>query len=248
MPESQVDLATLFNKVTEALQGEKDSLNEADSYNHDHGDHMVENFKAITEALEQKRGAPPAEQLAYASERLNQSFSSDSAKLYSQGLTRAANQLQGQPTITNENAVSLVQSLLGGEENEPPSMPATRSKPGSGTNLNTLLTAGTAYMQAQKEGASPLEALIKAVMSGSQMNQSSHQSQSGQVVGGTLISALSAMLGGAKPQPKPRPKPASRPKAKPKTKPKPKPATHPKPKTKPKSVSKSKPKPKRRTE
>src|SRR4030042_4457351 len=100
MPESEVDLAKLFNQVTEVLQGEKDSLNEADSYNHDHGDHMVENFKLITEALEQRQGASPAEQLAYASEVLGQSSNTGSARSYSEGLFRAANQLQGQPTIT----------------------------------------------------------------------------------------------------------------------------------------------------
>ncbi len=72
MPENEVDLAKLFNTVTEALQGEKDSLNAADSVNHDHGDHMVENFKVISAALEQKRGSTPSEQLAFASEKLSQ--------------------------------------------------------------------------------------------------------------------------------------------------------------------------------
>ena len=71
MSESEVDLAKLFDTVTEALKGKKDSLNEADSYNHDHGNNMVENFTVITDALKQKSDAPPSEQLAYASEVLN---------------------------------------------------------------------------------------------------------------------------------------------------------------------------------
>jgi hypothetical protein len=53
-----------------------------------------------------------------------------------------------------------------------------------------------AYMQASQQGASPPEALINAVMAGSQMNASPHHSQSGQLVTSTLLSAISSMLGG----------------------------------------------------
>jgi hypothetical protein len=244
MPESEVDLAKLFNTVTEVLNGEKEALNQADSYNHDHGDHMVENFKAITAALEQKRGAPPAEQLAFASEKLNQNLNSGSAKIYAQGLAQAAGQLQGQDAITSENAVSLVQALLGGGGNELQSLYESK-----GSNLGNLLTTGTALMQAKEKGGSPLEALLKALMAGSQMNQSSHHSQSGQTVGGTLLSALGAMLGVSKPKPKPEPKPKPVSKPKPRTKPKakPKPKAEPKPKPKPRPASKPKPRAKPKT-
>lgn len=240
MSESEVDLAGLFNSVTEALKTEKDSLNDADRYNHNHGDHMVENFQVITSALEQKRGAPPAEQLAYASTVLGQSSNSGSARLYSEGLSRAADQFQGQPTITSENAMSLVQALLGGGGEQMPSPPDSAAEATRGTNLETLLTAGSTFMEAKEDGASPLEAILKAVMAGSQMSQSSHQSQSGQTVGSTLIGALGSILGGEKPKPKPKPKP----KAKPKTKPKPKAATKSKPKAQAKAKPKAKPKPK----
>ena len=59
MSEQEVDLSKLFNAVTKALKTEQASLNEADSYNHDHGDNMVTNFKVITKALKQKQGASP---------------------------------------------------------------------------------------------------------------------------------------------------------------------------------------------
>jgi hypothetical protein len=253
MPESEVDLARLFKQVTEVLQSERDSLNEADNYNHNHGSNMVKNFEVITAALEQKRGASPSEQLAYASEALGQSSNTGSAQLYTQGLSRAANQLQGQSGITGQNAISLVQALLGGGEQEGTSQVEASRKSSGGTNLSTLLTAGSAYLEAKQDGASPLEALLKAVMAGSQMNQSTHHSQSGQAVGGTLLSALGSILGGEAPKPKPKPKPKSRPKReteeKPKAKPKAKPKTKPKPKTaaKPKSKPKTKSKPKPKT-
>lgn len=244
MPESEIDLAKLFSTVVEALQGEKDSLNEADSYNHDHGDHMVQSFQIIAEALGQKQGASPAEQLAYASEKLGQSSNSGSARLYAQGLTRAANRLQGQQAITAENAMGLVQALLGGEGDVPLLQTEGRGKSSGESGLGSLITAGSTFVQAKQEGDSALEALMKAVMSGSQMNESSHQSQSGQVVGGTLIDTISAMFGGEKPKSKPKPK--AKPKSKPKTaaKPKAKPKSESKPKTKPKTESKPKARPK----
>ena len=113
MPANEVDLVSLFSQVTELLKGRQASLNAADSINHDHGDHMVENFKVITAALEQKRSASPAEQLTFASAALKQSSNTGSAQQYSQGLTRAAEKLQGQTAITGENALGLVQALLG---------------------------------------------------------------------------------------------------------------------------------------
>jgi hypothetical protein len=51
MPKKAMNLATLFGGVTKALAENQASLNEADSYNHDHGDNMVQNFKVISKAL-----------------------------------------------------------------------------------------------------------------------------------------------------------------------------------------------------
>ncbi|MBN2549379.1 MAG: DAK2 domain-containing protein [Anaerolineales bacterium] len=284
MPETEIDLARLFNTVAKALQENQASLNETDAYNHNHGDNMVNNFKVITRAVKRKKGATPSEQLAYASQVLGKKSGSGSARLYTQGLAQAAAQLQGQQAVTPQNAVTLVQSLMGGNAAAPqvsqpaqpqssdmlgglmgallgggasapqpsqpaeaqssdmlgglmgallgggasapqPSQPAqpqssdmlgglmgallggetAQTQPqsgsqagGGGFDLGTLLTAGAAYMQANQQGASPIEALIQAVMAGSQMNNAPHHSQSGQLVASTLISTIGSMLGGKK--------------------------------------------------
>jgi hypothetical protein len=65
-----LDLGSLFQAVTRNLLENQNVLNQADTYNHDHGDNMVQFFKMITEAMETKQGADPADQLAYASELL----------------------------------------------------------------------------------------------------------------------------------------------------------------------------------
>lgn len=45
---SPIDLLKMFQGVTWQLQKNKESLNQADEYNHDHGDNMVETFEVIT--------------------------------------------------------------------------------------------------------------------------------------------------------------------------------------------------------
>ncbi len=347
MPTTQVDLYTLFNAVNQALKENKTSLNDADSYNHNHGDNMVKNFKVITKALKEKQGAAPTDQLEYASQVLSRTSKSGSAQMYSQGLAQAATRLKGQPAVTSSNAMDLVQALLGGGQQpgqptqpgsgdmmgqllgslmgggapaeqpvqppdnqspdllgglmgallggespspqnaQPPAqqadplgglmgalmggespapqtphppaqqadplgglmgalmgdssgdqssysssagqshtpsapssqqpdmlgglmgallggdssqgqsnMPASAPQSGGGINLNTLLTGAMAYMQASQQGAAPLQALIQAVMAGSQMNSTPSHTQSGQLVAGTLINTLGALLGG----------------------------------------------------
>jgi len=86
MPETNLDLLTLFQSVTETLKENQTSLNEADTYNHDHGDNMVKTFEVINKALEQKPDAAMSDQLAYASQKLAKSSKSGSAQLYAQNL------------------------------------------------------------------------------------------------------------------------------------------------------------------
>ena len=77
---SNIDLLSLFNNVSGVLQKNKTSLNKADDHNGDHGDNMVQTFEMITQAMKEKSGADPADQLAYASQLLRKS-KSGSAKL-----------------------------------------------------------------------------------------------------------------------------------------------------------------------
>ena len=110
---SAVDLVKLFGSVAKTLTQNQTSLNEADTYNHDHGDNMVQTFEVITQAMKEKKNASAADQLAYASEILRSKSGSGSAKIYAEGLKDAATQFSGQKSITADNALQLVQTLLG---------------------------------------------------------------------------------------------------------------------------------------
>ncbi len=283
MPETQVDLGSLFGAVSASLAENRDSLNQADAYNANHGDNMVKNFRTISRAVNQKKGSTPTDQLAYASQVLGKNVASGSARMYSQGLAQAAEQLRGHPAVTQDNAMVLLQSLLGGQsaptssqgaaagdplsgllgaimgggqtegqanpqtdmlggllssmlggtsgqapeqfgspsgqanqqedmlggllssmmggasgQSQPQPQPSAPTGQAGGMNMNTLLTAGMAFLQARQQGSSTVQALVNALMAGSQMNSSPHHSQSGQLVATTLINTISSML--AKPQ------------------------------------------------
>lgn len=243
MSRSKVNLLKAFQAASQALSQNQSALNQADTYNHDHGDNMVEIFRVITQAMEAKKNASPADQLAYASELLR-SQQSGSAKIYSQGLAQAADQFHGK-SIKQNNVLQLIQSLLGGQAAQSgatlaPADPLSSllgglmggpSQPGSqtaqsegsaassdplsallgglmggsnqpetqggqgGLDLGSLLSMGLSLLQSNQQGGSGLESLLNTLVSGSQMGNSDHRTQSGKIVANTLLNAILPMLG-----------------------------------------------------
>ena len=51
---TRIDLAKLFGAVASNLGEKRETLNQADTYNNDHGDHMVEIFEVVTQAVKEK--------------------------------------------------------------------------------------------------------------------------------------------------------------------------------------------------
>lgn len=120
MATQSIDLAQLFGSVVNTLDQNKTTLNQADSYNHNHGDNMVEIFQVVTQAIQAKSNATPAEQLAYASQLLQTKSQSGSAKLYAEGLKDASAKLGGKTTVTPNTAVELLQALMGTQKKVSP--------------------------------------------------------------------------------------------------------------------------------
>ncbi len=209
-----LDLVNLFQAVANTLATNRQSLNQADTYNHDHGDNMVQAFQLITQAMQQKKGAAPAAQLSHASKVLGQQ-KSGSAQLYAQGLAKAADKFKGQSQVTPDNAMMLVQALLGSDQPLPSQpqqsgagdllgallgaatqaqAPAAQSQGSDGLGMDDLLNAGMAFLNTKAQGGSNLEAAINALVQGSAVGSSSaHRSQSGALVVNALLQAISAM-------------------------------------------------------
>jgi hypothetical protein len=220
MAEKSVDLAKLFGSVAKTLVANQDSLNKADTYNHDHGDNMVQIFEVITQAMKEKADASPADQLAYASQLLSSKTQSGSAQLYATGLSDAAAQFKGSKSITTDTAMTLIQTLLGAQSS---TSVTTEQSQGSGTadllgsllggltgttqttenaaetsplsqiDVGQLLNAGLAFAQTKQSGGSNMDAILNAVVSSSKMSDSAHRSQSGALVANTLLQAVSQM-------------------------------------------------------
>lgn len=219
MATQNVDLAQLFGTVATALAQNQTTLNKADTYNHDHGDNMVEIFEVITQAMKEKGSAAPADQLAYASELLRAKTKSGSAKLYAEGLANASTKLQGKKAVTTNTAMTLIQALLGAQKKVPTSTLTSKTSTDTGTDLlgsllggltgttttqstsksaskidiNKLLKAGMSYVEAKQSGSSDLDAILNAVVSSSRMGDSDYHTQSGSIVANTLLQALTSM-------------------------------------------------------
>ncbi len=57
MSKDEVNLASVFRSVTQALSENQQNLDAADGYNGDHGTNMVQTFQTITAALQKKQGS-----------------------------------------------------------------------------------------------------------------------------------------------------------------------------------------------
>jgi hypothetical protein len=137
----KIDLSALFGTVAKTMAQNQSQLNTADTYNHDHGDNMVQIFEVITQAMKEKQNAAPADQLAYASQLLREKSQSGSAQLYAEGLSDAATQFQGAKSINTNTAMTLIQTLLGAQGSVP------TSGGGSGDLLGSLLGGLTGAQQ-----------------------------------------------------------------------------------------------------
>jgi hypothetical protein len=128
--QAQIDLLSLFKQVSKSVKQNKDTLNQADSYNHDHGDNMVEIFDVITQAMKAKKNAEPADQLEYAAQILRKKSTSGSGKIYADNLQNAAKQVLGKE-INVGTILTILQALMGASKKS--------GKSGSDDLLGSLL-------------------------------------------------------------------------------------------------------------
>jgi len=173
-------LPSILKAVSKTLSENEAALNEADTYNHNHGTNIAAAFTAASKAVARKKDLPVAEQLAFASEVM-QGSSSGSAKIYAQGLATAAQQFQGKQL--NENTIGLlINSMMGMQE------PAQASSGAANANLLGSLLGGLTGAQSQPSqpsGGDLLGSLLGSL--------SGAQSQPSQPSGGDLLGSL---LGG----------------------------------------------------
>jgi hypothetical protein len=199
MAENQIDLLTFFNTVSSVLSDNKVKLNNADTYNHDHGDHMVDVFNLITNAVGQKKGAPVGDQLKFAGEQLLQNPKSGSAAMYGENLLQAAKAFKGKQ-ISADNGIQLAQMLLGAQQTTPQSSGVlgsllssfTAGGTSDGLDAGDFLTAGMAFFQSKQAGDTNLEAAMDALVAATTAGQTPHRAESGKLIASTLLQLLTS--------------------------------------------------------
>jgi len=188
MATSSIDLAKLFGTVAKTMAQNQSSLNAVDDYNHNHGDNMVEVFDVITRAMKEKSTATPAQQLAYASQLLQQKTTSGSGKLYAENLSDASARLGNVKQVTPDNAMTLIQSLLGASDTVPTQGQTASANGLGGGLLDALLggTTGSSSNPSTSAGGDVLGSLLGALTG---INTGSQSGQRGQIDIGTLLNA-----------------------------------------------------------
>jgi hypothetical protein len=177
-----IDLAQLFQTVTGTLTDNRQQLNDADDNNHDHGDNMVDTFEVITQAMREHKGADPADQLEYAAQMLRQR-KSGSSQMYASGLEEASREFQGQQ-VTPANAMTLIQSLLGGGQ----APQQQQSDGGVGGMLGSLLGGSGG----QQSGLGGIGNVVGSLLGGAG-GQQGQQGQDGLDIGDLLQAGMAFM-------------------------------------------------------
>jgi hypothetical protein len=184
---NQINLAKLFKTVAGTLAEQKTTLNQADTYNHDHGDNMVDIFNVMAQAMQTKKSASPADQMAYASQLLRQK-QSGSAQVYAQGLSQASREFQGTKKVTPDNAITLIQALMGGGQAS-----TTPTQSGMGDLLGSLLGGGTLPQQQTQAGTGDLLGMLLGGAGTPQAGQQTQQPGAGIDVGDLVNAGMSFM-------------------------------------------------------
>lgn len=141
------NLADLFGAALRSLAEQRDEINALDDFNGNHGDNMVQNLQVVTEALSMQQDKSPAEALRYAGDVLQVQGRGGTSQFYSQGLGRAAEQLQGHATLEQGDVMTLIQSILG-------SVPA-QGNPQEGQTVQSVLDMVLGMAGAQQVSPQP---------------------------------------------------------------------------------------------
>jgi len=104
-------LTPIFQAVGEMLEENRSQLNALDTYNANHGDHLIAVFKAATQAAKDTCDRELGESMAAAGKQLKALRDNESAQIYSNGLGCLAEQF-GQRRIQLDELVAYVGSVL----------------------------------------------------------------------------------------------------------------------------------------
>jgi len=203
------DLAGHFEKVAVRLDQERTTLNQSDTINGNHGDHMIAIFQVATQAAQQITDDDLPAAMELAGKLLQQMEDNGSAQIYALGLQQFALQFR-ERGVSYDHLASYIQSALSDDKPSGPKesksgdvlkalvagladwKSSSRSEEGAkkGMDMGYLFDLGVAYMQARQAAAGKIEALAATAVSVSPLGENPYRSRSGKLVIETLLQSL----------------------------------------------------------
>ena len=209
MAQSTADLASLFGVALNAVSSNREQLNSMDENDHpDHGDNVAHNLGLIKSTLESQQSQTPSDALRVAAQTLSQQGRGSTAPQYAQGLQQAANNFQGQQSLSNGDMGLLLHSMLG---TAPQSQAATPSggmagmlgalsgqtqqaAPGGSDLMSKLAPAAMEFMRAKATGSSTqsaaMQAAMQTMMGGNPLQASTPGGASGGLIAQSIFKSL----------------------------------------------------------
>ena len=204
MVQSTANLADLFGVALNAVNSNRDQLNSMDETNHpDHGDNVAHNLGIIKSTMESQQSQTPSDAMRLAAQRLNEQGRGSTAPQYAQGLQQAANQFQGQQSLSNEDVGLLLHSMLGGTSQSqqrggiggmPGMFPGQQAAPGGNDLVSRLAPAAMEFMRAKAAGSSTqsaaMQAAMRARMGGNPLQASTPSGASSGIIAQSIMRSL----------------------------------------------------------
>lgn len=211
-----LELGPIFQAIGEALRQAQQALNQADPWNGNHGDHMVEIFQVAEQAACAHPELDLADALQDASRLLHQTQSANaSAQVYAHGLEQMAGQL-GRYNVSLPELVATIQNALRGEKGEGAiasrqpdllrigevlkalmsgmaawnQVESGRAPSENPLDMGVLFEFGMAYLQAKQRGGNRVEILADTAASISPLSSTPHRYESGKIAIQALLRAM----------------------------------------------------------
>ena len=219
MNTSPGDLAHVFQAVADVLAQQREAMNQADTVNANHGDHVLEIFRVATQAVQALPLADLPGVLEQAGRLLAQLEDNASAQVYAHGLEQFGRAFH-QHQVEYDDLARYIRQIL----QEPPaggtmsgqaaSSPKTETggevlkalvsglaawgqvengeNPSEkGVDMGYLFELGINYMQAKSRGGSRLDVLSEAAVNASPLSRVPYRAQSGKLAFRALLQAFS---------------------------------------------------------
>lgn len=219
MNTAKIELARVFQAVADVLAQQRESLNQADTVNNNHGDHMLEIFRIATQAVQDLPLAGLPGVLEQAGRLITQLEDNATAQVYAHGLEQFGRAFRQHQVEFDDLARYLRQVL-----EVPPANGTTRGQAASsskaeiggevlkalvaglaawgqvengenpsekGVDMGYLFELGINYMQAKSRGGTRLEVLSEAAVNASPLSRVPYRAQSGKLAFSALLQAFS---------------------------------------------------------